>query len=430
MTPHDSEPAAPSSDRAAKGQFARGNKGGPGNPFARQVAELRKVFLDAITPDDMRALMRALIERAKNGDVAAAKLVFQYTLGKPAPAVEPDRLELDEHRLRAESAVPRQVWEPMLLNLQAHRVNELADILEPVLERRILDPLEKAVRGEEPTRLSRSARKAMRREMRRLRLKSSPSTNGSNGRDLDERLHGPKQAAQRLRRPLLGRLKPLGNDPSPDGIRDRRTRGDQRPRCVPSPAAEAQARRLNVDEHRKLVRDRTIFRPCLRFGLGTRNVNRWADNSDDPNVAGLGEFDSCANVSHLFVKSRIRPLSRNDSRSPFGTDSVARVARSPAEPTSPAPNGFAGHSRTRRVRSWSLPNSGLASGSSGIFAAAIFSIVADSIKSSASSFRRTHEPNRRPLAEYLIGTSASSPSSRPNACCKARRRASCSARSR
>ncbi len=32
---------APKSDHELNGQFAKGNRGGPGNPFARQVAEIR-----------------------------------------------------------------------------------------------------------------------------------------------------------------------------------------------------------------------------------------------------------------------------------------------------------------------------------------------------------------------------------------------------
>src|SRR5215510_9972878 len=73
------EPASPSQNAAgggrdAKGRFAAGNAGGPGNPFARWTAELRREFLAEATGEDLRALCRALLERAKAGDVAAAKL--------------------------------------------------------------------------------------------------------------------------------------------------------------------------------------------------------------------------------------------------------------------------------------------------------------------------------------------------------------------
>jgi hypothetical protein len=90
------EPAAsPDSagGRDAKGRFAAGNPGGPGNPFARRTAELRREFLAEASGEDLRAVCRALLERAKGGDVAAAKLALGYLVGKPEKAVDPDTLD-------------------------------------------------------------------------------------------------------------------------------------------------------------------------------------------------------------------------------------------------------------------------------------------------------------------------------------------------
>lgn len=64
------------------GQFARGNPGGPGNPHAGQVAKLRAVMLEAVTPNDMRAVVRKLVEMATAGDLKAVELLFSRTLGK------------------------------------------------------------------------------------------------------------------------------------------------------------------------------------------------------------------------------------------------------------------------------------------------------------------------------------------------------------
>ncbi len=90
---HCSE-AGPSSQegRSTNGRFAKGNPGGPGNPFARQVAAMRQEFFAAVTGEDVAAIARVMIEKAKEGDVAAARIVLQYTLGKPAARVYPDRL--------------------------------------------------------------------------------------------------------------------------------------------------------------------------------------------------------------------------------------------------------------------------------------------------------------------------------------------------
>jgi hypothetical protein len=103
--PPDGNPAAPepppeptekcSEGRDKRGHFNLGNPGGPGNPYARQVAALRKAMLDAVTAEDIRAVAQALLARAKEGDSAAARLLLSYTLGRPAAAADPDTL--DEH---------------------------------------------------------------------------------------------------------------------------------------------------------------------------------------------------------------------------------------------------------------------------------------------------------------------------------------------
>jgi hypothetical protein len=97
------EPAAsappdgtPGAGRDARGRFARGNLGGPGNPFARQVAALRQAAVDAVSADDVRAIIAKMTEKALAGDVAAAKVVLSYAVGRPAAAPEPDRLDIEE----------------------------------------------------------------------------------------------------------------------------------------------------------------------------------------------------------------------------------------------------------------------------------------------------------------------------------------------
>src|SRR5438067_210931 len=42
----ETPPPGPGNGRDASGRFTAGNKYGPGNPFARQTAELRKVLLE------------------------------------------------------------------------------------------------------------------------------------------------------------------------------------------------------------------------------------------------------------------------------------------------------------------------------------------------------------------------------------------------
>ena len=90
--------------RDAQGRFKVGNGGGPGNPFARQVAALRKALLAAVTPDDIAAILQALLDQAKKGNVQAAKLVLSYTVGKPERVADPDRIDAHEWALQKETA--------------------------------------------------------------------------------------------------------------------------------------------------------------------------------------------------------------------------------------------------------------------------------------------------------------------------------------
>lgn len=54
------------------------------NPaLAGQVARLRTALLDCVTPEDIVTIVRAMITKAAEGSLGAARLVFSYVLGKP-----------------------------------------------------------------------------------------------------------------------------------------------------------------------------------------------------------------------------------------------------------------------------------------------------------------------------------------------------------
>src|SRR5262249_47164909 len=82
--------------RAANGRFAAGNAFSAGNPFQRQLAARRRSLLEAVSDADIRAVGKKLVELALVGDVAAAKVLLPYVLGKPAKAADPDGLDADE----------------------------------------------------------------------------------------------------------------------------------------------------------------------------------------------------------------------------------------------------------------------------------------------------------------------------------------------
>src|SRR5262245_50376223 len=100
---HESEEHA-KFDRDIKGQFLAGNPGGPGNPYARQVAGLRKALLKCISAEQFERVAQKLASLAEEGDLQAIKLLFSYMMGKPMPAADPDRVDVHELQLMRDAA--------------------------------------------------------------------------------------------------------------------------------------------------------------------------------------------------------------------------------------------------------------------------------------------------------------------------------------
>jgi hypothetical protein len=132
------EPEAPPENgaggRDAKGRFAPGNAGGPGNPFARRTAELRREFLAEATGEDLRAVCRALLERAKGGDVAAAKLAMSYLVGKPDKPTDPDTLDEQEWHIWRRYTASSE-WVELIQCLPLDVILNLVRSVWPVLAR-------------------------------------------------------------------------------------------------------------------------------------------------------------------------------------------------------------------------------------------------------------------------------------------------------
>ena len=159
--------------REANGRFAKGNKGGPGNPFARQVAALRQTLLNRTTPKDFEKIADELIKKAKTGDVAAIKLLFQYTLGKPAPCPDPDHLDVDEwHKLQQTSCPPAEV-NAIFNGFPANMACDVAKFNWPLqMEMQFTRPFLRGLKELD----KRDARKAA-----KAASKATPSPTGSNG---------------------------------------------------------------------------------------------------------------------------------------------------------------------------------------------------------------------------------------------------------
>jgi hypothetical protein len=105
--------------RDAQGRFAPGNLGGPGNPFARRTAQLRRVLVEAVSDDDIKEIAAMLLFKTKSGDLAAAKLLLGYVIGKPGPAVDPDGLDRAEALRWAEDTVPAETVDAIMHEMPA-----------------------------------------------------------------------------------------------------------------------------------------------------------------------------------------------------------------------------------------------------------------------------------------------------------------------
>jgi hypothetical protein len=159
----------------SNGQFAAGNKGGPGNPFARQVAALKQALLNCVTPEDIKEHARKLNEKAKRGDVAATRLLWQYTLGKPAPTPNPDQLDADEWRNLRQYSCPPAEMNAIFDGFPANVANELTKACWPS---QFEMNFGKAFRHGIQKMDERDARRAAKAKTEK---KAAPSTNGSNG---------------------------------------------------------------------------------------------------------------------------------------------------------------------------------------------------------------------------------------------------------
>src|SRR6516225_9162891 len=157
--------------RDTRGRFIAGNKGGPGNPFAHKVAELRKALVNFVTEDDMKHIAFVLKERATGGDLAAIKLLFHYILGKPNETVDPDRLDLDKWQKLQETARPAKEVTEVMGRLP---VNTLMDLT------KIAWPCRVANEFAVPTRdalldMNKREKRRRKKEKRSKRAKPSPS---------------------------------------------------------------------------------------------------------------------------------------------------------------------------------------------------------------------------------------------------------------
>jgi hypothetical protein len=183
-TPRSDAGAPPESGRGSDGKFVKGNKGGPGNPFARKLAAMRRAFFAAVTKEDLAAIAQAMIEKAKAGDVAAARLVIQYTMGRPAEAVDPDRLDEMEWQQWQRELVGTEM-PAVMTGVHAECANTIARKLVPAMQEQHMGDLHRQCMEREEERreeaaedereAAREARRKARRAERRAAQEAAPA---------------------------------------------------------------------------------------------------------------------------------------------------------------------------------------------------------------------------------------------------------------
>jgi len=143
MSEHTTPTAAttPPEGRESDGRFAAVN------PFARKVAALRTALIETVTEDDMRRIAEQLVVIARLGDLAAIKLLFQYVLGKPAAAVDPDTLDVEEIALYRRGPTAQEVHEAACERLPADAVAEVLRVERPCLGAGFQEAIARGVLG-------------------------------------------------------------------------------------------------------------------------------------------------------------------------------------------------------------------------------------------------------------------------------------------
>ena len=96
--------------RDSQGRFQAGNPGGPGNPQVRQLAAHQAAVREALTPSDLKAVLKKLHGLAMDGDVAAARVVLDRVVGKSRHEPEaPAAWTFDSEEIRTEEGRERAI---------------------------------------------------------------------------------------------------------------------------------------------------------------------------------------------------------------------------------------------------------------------------------------------------------------------------------
>lgn len=110
------------STRDANGRFLPGCAPGPGRPKRDREAAWQEAFGNALPPDELAAVIAAMLTRAKSGSVSAARLLLEHAVGRPAIKITFD--DRGEYAPRVAGLTPDQALTRQLELIQ-RRITEV-----------------------------------------------------------------------------------------------------------------------------------------------------------------------------------------------------------------------------------------------------------------------------------------------------------------
>ena len=75
-------------EREANGDFAVGNKGGPGRPKKERELRYYEIMQSKCTFKEWGTIVQKAVDQAKRGDTSARKFLADYLLGPPVQRLE------------------------------------------------------------------------------------------------------------------------------------------------------------------------------------------------------------------------------------------------------------------------------------------------------------------------------------------------------
>jgi len=107
---------------------------------------MRRAMHEALSEEAMADTARMIQEKARAGDLAAAKLLYAYGIGRPTPAVNPDQLDVQELQMHQQAAVSpdslRTIVDAMPVTVALTLVRGLLPVLEQRAAKQVVDVLE------------------------------------------------------------------------------------------------------------------------------------------------------------------------------------------------------------------------------------------------------------------------------------------------